>query len=259
MLKIDFKDVSFIRNGHPLLDNISWQVHEGQHWGILGLNGAGKSLLLQMITGALWPSAGSRSVLGETLGKTSVPDLQRRIGWVSFAIQSRFYAEDPIEEIVVSGKFASIGLYQPIDDTLRKQATQQLAALGIGHLINAPFKQLSQGEKQLVMIARALMANPEILILDEPCTGLDLFAREEFLHRIAALQQIAAPPTLIYVTHHTEELLPFFDHLLLLKAGQVHACGPRAQVFTERTLTEFYQKPIRIYPFANQRQIVLPK
>ncbi|OTN76310.1 hypothetical protein A5886_001387 [Enterococcus sp. 8G7_MSG3316] len=259
MPKIDFKHLTFIRNEQPLLDDISWQVDEGQHWGILGLNGAGKSLLLQMITGALWPSAGTRNVLGEILGKTSVPDLQRRIGWVSAAIQGKFYASDPIEDIVLSGKFASIGLYQHYDRALLEQAKHHLSSLGISHLIGAPFRQLSQGEKQLVMIARALMADPEIMILDEPCTGLDLFAREEFLHRISALQYAEHPPTFIYVTHHTEELLPFFDHLLLLKKGKVYASGPRKQVFTEDNLAAFYEKPITIYPFTEARQIVLPK
>ena len=259
MSKIDFKNVTFIRNKQKLLDNISWQVHDGQHWGILGLNGAGKSLLLQMITGALWPSSGQRVVLGEQLGKTSVPDLQKRIGWVSFAIQSKFYPTDLIEDIVLSGKFASISIYQHYDPVLLQEAKQHLRSLGIGHLIGAPFSQLSQGEKQLVMIARALMADPEIMILDEPCTGLDVFAREAFLNRISALQHVAQQPTYIYVTHHTEELLPFFDHLLLLKKGKIHALGPKKLVFTEKILADFYEKPISIHPFAAHRQIIFPQ
>ena len=235
MTILDFQQVSFVRDKNYLLKAINWQVKKNEHWAILGLNGAGKSLLLQMITGSLWPSSGQRTVLGERYGKTSVPDLQRRIGWVSSALQSKFYGRDLAEEIVL------------------------LADLGLSHLIHRSYHVLSQGEKQFVMIARAIMAQPEILILDEPCTGLDLFAREELLTRLQAFSQLPNTPTLLYVTHHTEELLPIFTHLLMLKNGKVHAAGQRETIFTEEVLTSFYDQPIILQPFSSNRVIVTPK
>lgn len=259
MTILDFQQVSFVRDKNYLLKAINWQVKKNEHWAILGLNGAGKSLLLQMITGSLWPSSGQRTVLGERYGKTSVPDLQRRIGWVSSALQSKFYGRDLAEEIVLSGLYSSIGLYASYEEEQLIQAKKLLADLGLSHLIHRSYHVLSQGEKQFVMIARAMMAQPEILILDEPCTGLDLFAREELLTRLQAFSQLPNTPTLLYVTHHTEELLPIFTHLLMLKNGKVHAAGQRETIFTEEVLTSFYDQPIILQPFSSNRVIVTPK
>ena len=259
MTILDFQQVSFVRNKNYLLKAINWQVKKNEHWAILGLNGAGKSLLLQMITGSLWPSSGQRTVLGERYGKMSVPDLQRRIGWVSSALQSKFYGRDLAEEIVLSGLYSSIGLYESYEEEQLIQAKALLTDLGLSHLIHRSYHVLSQGEKQFVMIARAMMAQPEILILDEPCTGLDLFAREELLTRLEAFSQLPNTPTLLYVTHHTEELLPIFTHLLMLKNGKVHAAGQRETIFTEEVLTSFYDQPIVLHPFSSNRVIVTPK
>ena len=258
MTILSFEGVSLRKNGQTLLHDIDWHIQPGEDWGILGLNGAGKSLLLQMIAGNLWPSTGKLMVLGEVFGQTNLPDLTRRIGWVAAALQNKFYPQDLAEEIVLSGKFASIGLWQSYQASELTAAKDLLAALGGSELIGKPYAVLSQGEKQLVLIARALLPQPELLILDEPCTGLDLFAREELLQRIARIKAHPDAPTVLFVTHHTEEILPSISHVLMLKAGEIVAQGPRTKLFTQEVLTNFYQKPISIQIYKKNRVIVYP-
>ena len=259
MTILSFEGVSLRKNGQTLLHDIDWHIQPGEDWGILGLNGAGKSLLLQMIAGNLWPSTGKLTVLGEVFGQTNLPDLTRRIGWVAAALQSKFYSQDLAEEIVLSGKFASIGLWQNYQASELTAAKDLLATLGGSDLIGKPYAVLSQGEKQLVLIARALMPAPELLILDEPCTGLDLFAREELLQRIARIKGRPDAPTVLFVTHHTEELPPFINRLLMLRHGKIYQQGSPQELLTASNLTEFYQKPIRLFSYQEKRVIVAPK
>lgn len=259
MTILSFEGVSLRKNGQILLQDINWQIQPGEDWGILGLNGAGKSLLLQMIAGNLWPSTGKLTVLGEVFGQTNLPDLTRRIGWVAASLQNKFYPQDLAEEIVLSGKFASIGLWQSYQASELTAAKDLLAALGGSDLIGKPYTVLSQGEKQLVLIARALLPQPELLILDEPCTGLDLFAREELLQRIERIKAQPDAPTVLFVTHHTEELLPFINRLLMVRQGRIYQQGIPQKLLTAPNLTEFYQKPIRLFPYQNERIIVAPK
>ena len=259
MTILSFEAVSLRKSGQTLLQDITWHIQPGEDWGILGLNGAGKSLLLQMIAGNLWPSTGKLTVLGEVFGQTNLPDLTRRIGWVAAALQSKFYPQDLAEEIVLSGKFASIGLWQNYQASELTAAKNLLATLGGSDLIGKPYAVLSQGEKQLVLIARALLPAPELLILDEPCTGLDLFAREELLQRIARIKEQPDAPTVLFVTHHTEELPPFINRLLMLRHGKIYQQGLPQDLLTAPNLTEFYQKPIRLFPYQKERLIVAPK
>lgn len=255
---ISFENVSLIREQHKLLSEINWQMQEKENWGILGLNGAGKTLLLQLITGSLWPSEGRLEVLGEVFGHTSIPELQKRIGWVSTALQYRIHESETTERIVLSGKFASIGIYQKYSVEDMERAKNILLSFDAKRLIGRPYKLLSQGERQIVLISRALMADPELLILDEPCNGLDLFAREELLARIDRLAAEKNSPALLFVTHHTEELLPTFDHLLMIRDGQIFAQGQRKALFTKENLSDFYQKPIRFQEITPERLMVLP-
>lgn len=258
MTILSFKQVSLIRQKKPLLKNINWQIEDHQNWAILGLNGAGKTLLLQLITGALWPSEGRLEVLGEVFGKTSIPELQKRIGWVSTALQYRIRNSELAELIVLSGKFASIGIYQKYSQQELEQAKSILRSFDAEHLIGRPYQLLSQGERQIVLIGRALMANPELLILDEPCNGLDLFAREELLMKIQLLAEQKNSPNLLFVTHHTEELLPLFNHLMMIKNGEIFAQGNRNELFTKEKLTAFYEKPIRFQEITKERLMVFP-
>lgn len=254
-----FEHVQFIRQRNRLLQDINWRINSGEDWAILGLNGAGKSLMLNMISGNLWPSEGKLTVLGEVFGQTSIPDLTRRIGWVSQSLQEKIHREEQAESIVLSGKFASIGIYQDYSKAELDAAKELLCSLGAEKLIGKVFQILSQGEKQIVLIARALMAKPELLILDEPCNGMDLFAREDLLVRIKKMKQAADAPSLLYVTHHTEEILPLLNHLLMLRGGQIFDQGRREVLLKEDVLNEFYRRPIEIHTMSDERLMVIPK
>lgn len=258
MQVISLENVQLIRNHKNLLKNIQWQVNQGENWALLGLNGAGKTLLLQIITGNLWPSSGKVTVLGEVFGQTSLPELSKRIGWVSSALQVRLRANDLAEQIVLSGKFASIGIYQKYQEKELNRAKELLTMLQADSLIGKTYGQLSQGERQIVLIARGLMAKPELLILDEPCNGLDLFARERLLQQISQLSRLHRAPTILFVTHHTEEILPFISHVCLLRSGEIYAQGPRESLLSTQTLQDFYQHSIKIEPYGRQRYLVTP-
>ena len=254
-----FEQVQFIRQQKALLQEIDWRIEAGEDWAVLGLNGAGKSLMLNMISGNLWPSSGKLTVLGEVFGRTSIPDLTKRIGWVSQSLQERIHREEQAEYIVLSGKFASIGIYQEYTTAELDEAKQLMASLGAKKLIGKVYQVLSQGEKQLILIARALMAKPELLILDEPCNGLDLFAREDLLSRIKEMKRTADAPSLLYVTHHTEEILPLLNHVLMIRDGKIFKQGKREELLQEKVLNDFYQRPITIHEMSDDRLMVIPK
>lgn len=254
-----FEKVQFIRQQHALLQDIDWRIKAGEDWAVLGLNGAGKSLLLNMISGNLWPTSGKLTVLGQVFGETSIPDLTKRIGWVSQSLQEKIHREEQAEYIVLSGKFASIGIYQNYSDADLEEAKQLLVSLGAKKLIGKVYQILSQGEKQIILIARALMAKPELLILDEPCNGLDLFAREDLLARIKQMKQTANAPSLLYVTHHTEEILPLLNHVLMIRDSKIFKQGQREELLSEEVLNDFYQRPITLHEMRGDRKMVIPK
>ncbi|MQS89228.1 ABC transporter ATP-binding protein [Companilactobacillus mishanensis] len=256
---LNFDNVSVRRGTRQILNDISWRVKAKENWAILGLNGAGKTTLLKMIHGDLWPTSGSLEVLGGKFGHISIPELKTKIGWVSTALQDELHPGDIVDEIVLSGKFASIGIYQDYSKDDMEQAQQLLRNLGGEKLLSKPYAVLSQGERQLVLIARALMTKPQLLILDEPCNGLDLFAREELLKRIQHIAESPDSPALLLVSHYTEEILPVFDHILLLRAGNVVATGQRKDLLSEENLTSFYQKPIAVQKIGATRVAVYPK
>ncbi|RQD70483.1 MAG: ABC transporter ATP-binding protein [Tindallia sp. MSAO_Bac2] len=243
---IKIEDVSLWRGSKFLLKNVNWQIEEGEQWAIMGLNGSGKTTLLNMINGYLFPSSGNVEVLGKTFGHYDLRELRKLIGWVSTAIQERFYLNESALDIVISGKEAVIGLF---DEPSRHDilvASDLLEQLGCIDYAHRPYQTLSQGEKQKVLIARALMAKPRLLILDEPCTGLDLFAREQLLRYIDKLSRQSEAPALIYVTHRTEEILPVFDKVLLMKDGGVFAAGRRNDLMTEELMNEFLEAPVSL-------------
>ncbi|WP_416353188.1 ABC transporter ATP-binding protein [Agrilactobacillus fermenti] len=255
---LEFQDVSVTRGQREILHHISWTVAVKQNWAILGLNGAGKTTLLKMIHGDLWPTTGQLEVLGGQFGHVNIPELKTRIGWVSTALQDQLHAWESVDQIVLSGKFATIGIYQETTAAEMAQARQLLTDLGGAKLLGKPYAVLSQGERQLVLIARALMAHPALLILDEPCNGLDLFAREELLTRVRQIAQQPDSPALLLVSHYTEEILPDFDHVLLLRKGQVIRAGQRADLLTQSVLSDFYQHQIQLQDLAGERVAVYP-
>lgn len=252
---IDVENVSVTRDSIYLLKEVNWSVKKGEHWAILGLNGSGKTTLLNMINGYFFPSKGQVRVLGKTFGKYDLRELRKSIGWVSTALQERLYGNESAEEIVISGKYGSIGLLNEVKEEDKKIAGSILDKLSSSHLGHRTYKTLSQGEKQRVLIARGLMSSPRLLILDEPCSGLDIFAKEQLLSDIENLSKTSDSPTLIYVTHDTEEILPLFKHTLLMRRGQVHSQGLTSKMLTEKNLSSFFETPIECY--KNRDRFVL--
>lgn len=241
---IQLKNVSYQRQKKTILKNINWTVNEGEHWALLGLNGSGKTTLLNIINGYIWPTAGEVSVLGKQFGTYPLGELRKIIGWVSSSMQEKLYGDEYTENIVLSGKFASPKLY---DDPEKEDIDRALAFMkefGLGNFIHRRYATLSQGEKQKVLILRALMANPKLLILDEPCTGLDVFAREHLLETVEQLSKQPHAPTLIYVTHHIEEILPVFKKTLMLRRGEVFKAGDTSDLLTEEQLADFFEAPL---------------
>lgn len=254
---IHLKDVTVIRNRKVLLKDITWDVKKGEHWSILGLNGSGKTTLLNVINGYIFPTSGTVEVLGQVFGKTYIPDLRKEIGYISSSLQLQLKEYEEVLSIVLSGKFASIGLYEAVEKKDVERGLQYLKLLQCEHLQSERYGILSQGERQRVLIARALMAEPKILILDEPCNGLDLLTREELLHIIEKISSQENAPTMIYVTHHVEEILPCFTKTLLLKKGQVFAKGDSSQLLTEQMLSNFYDHPVSIQKEQNRTWLAL--
>jgi len=242
---LSVENVTVRRGTAELLKHVSWGVRPGEHWAVLGLNGSGKTTLLNLLNGYFFPSEGQVTVLGRRFGAYDLRELRKQIGWVSTALQEKLHGTDTVEEVVLSGRFASVGLYDAPEAGDLTRAGQLLAQLGLCPMAGREYRTLSQGEKQKALVARGLMASPDLLILDEPCTGLDLFARQDLLASIGALG--AAPhPTLLYVTHHIEEVLPVFTHVLLLREGAVHSQGLKAQVLTQENLGDFFGRPVTL-------------
>ncbi|MBN2583514.1 MAG: ABC transporter ATP-binding protein [Planctomycetes bacterium] len=234
---IELSDITLIRDNRTILKNVSWRVRDGRHWALVGANGAGKTTLLQVVCGTLWPTEGDVRVLGERYGETDLRDLRREIGWFSAALEQRISPREVVRDLVASGKFATLGLvFDRPTRRDRARADELLEFMGCSHVARQTFGTLSQGERQKALICRALMPDPRLLILDEPCTGLDLAARERLLDSVDRLGRRRGGPTMIMVTHHIEEITPAFGHVLLLKDGQVAAQGPKADVLTAAAL-----------------------
>lgn len=243
---IDIEQVSWKRDNRYLLSNVNWQVRRNEHWALLGLNGSGKTTLLNIVNGYIWPTSGKVAILGQRFGETDLRELRQSIGWVSSSLQEKLYASDRAQHIVISGKYATIGLYEKLSDNDLARAEELMRTLGCAHLWDREYRTCSQGEKQKLLIARALMADPRILILDEPCNGLDLFSRERLLASVQDLALREDAPTLIYVTHHTEEIVPVFSHTLLLRRGEVFGQGETGKVMTAETLSAFFEAPVAV-------------
>jgi iron complex transport system ATP-binding protein len=243
---VEMKHVSWRRDQRKILNDINWEIQKGEHWCLVGLNGSGKTSILDLINGYHWPTNGEITVLDQKFGETDLRELRKRIGWVSTSMQQRLHGYESVENVVLSGKYASVGIYEKPKEEDYAQVQTLLEEWRCGHLSGRIYQTLSQGEKQKVLIGRALMASPDLLILDEPCTGLDIFAREQVLQMIDQIATRPDAPTLIYVTHHIEEILPCFTHALLLKQGQVAQKGQTKEVLTEEILSDFFQTSLSV-------------
>jgi iron complex transport system ATP-binding protein len=242
------------RGNTTILDDVSWRVESGEHWAILGANGSGKTSMLKALTGYLSPSAGEVSLLGRRYGTCDWRDLRLEIGVVMSAFATSIPPAEPALDTVVSGKFAQLDLWHRVSAADRAAGMRLLRANRLAALARREWLYLSQGERQRVLIARALMAKPQLLILDEPCAGLDPVARENFLQFIEQLAERARAgrngskrsPALVLVTHHVEEITPAFTHALLLRGGRVLAAGPRKQVLNSANLSATFGEQLRL-------------
>ncbi|MEC5186561.1 iron complex transport system ATP-binding protein [Geobacillus thermodenitrificans] len=244
---IRMNDVSWVRGERTILHGANWEVKEGEQWAILGLNGSGKTSLLNIVTGYQYPTRGEVEVLGYRFGQVSLPELRRQIGFVSSSLDQfhETLQAETVEDIIVSGKFATIGLYDAVTDDDRSMAESFIESFRLEALKGKRYATLSQGEKRKTLIARALMANPKLLILDEPTVGLDLLAREEMLSLIE--QIIARPCHVLYVTHYIEEIVESITHVLLLQDGRIAAAGRKEDVLTDERLSEAFRLHIRVH------------
>ena len=242
---ISLDNVSYIRNGKYILKDINWHVNRGEHWVILGPNGSGKTTTLNMVNGYIFPSQGHVKVLEFEFGHSSIIELRKRIGWVSSALSQFIPTNDYPLHIVLSGKFASLGLWEKVDDDDIARANEILDLLKIRHLAERKYGMLSQGEKQKVLIGRALMNHPDIIIFDEAFNGLDIFARHDMEITINELSE--GNITFILVTHKTDEILPVFGKALLLKDGQVHSQGDIDDMIQYDNLSDFYGANVDVF------------
>jgi iron complex transport system ATP-binding protein len=243
---LDIRNLTIRRSETRILDDLSWTVQKGEHWVILGANGSGKTSLLSSLTGYLSPTSGTMTVLGQTFGESDWRELRTHVGIVSSSVRQMLADHEPALLTVISGKYAMIDYWGSIKSADRAAATRILRTVEASHLADRRWEVLSQGERQRVLIGRALMAKPRLLILDEPCAGLDPVAREHFLAFVQRLGAQRGAPALIFVTHHVEEIVPVFSHALLLRQGRVLDFGEKDTVLTSRNLSQTFDAPLRL-------------
>jgi len=239
---VELAGVSIVRNGSTLINNIDWEVDESDRWVVIGPNGAGKTTLLQVISAQIHPSSGVAGLLGEVLGTVDVFELRPRIGLTSAALAERIPRGERVHDVVVSASYAVVGRWREEYDELdHERASELLAQLRIDRLANRTFGTLSEGERKRVQIARALMTDPELLLLDEPAAGLDLAGRESLVMTLSELAQDRYAPASVLVTHHVEEIPNGITHVMLLKAGEIVAAGPLRDTLTADNLTKTFE------------------
>lgn len=234
---VKLKNIRFERDDRTILNNISWTIEKNQHWALLGANGSGKTSLLKIITGYEWPTEGSVQVLDQSYGKCNLPELRKHIGWVSAALEHNLPEKDSAVEIVASGLDASMGIFRDMTKNEFAVAADSLAMVNARNCAEQKFGILSQGEQQRVLIARALINRPSLLILDEPCAGLDPAAKVRFLSDLSRLADSTDAPVMVFVTHHIEEIESWISRVMVLKNGEILSSGLKAEVLTTEILS----------------------
>jgi iron complex transport system ATP-binding protein len=246
-LLIDFRGVMLRRGGRSLVGPLDWQVELDERWVVIGPNGAGKTSLLRMAAAMEYPSGGTATVLGERLGRVDMGELRQRVGLSSSALAERVPDSELVRDLVVSAGYAVLGRWRErYDEVDYDRAVDTLESVGAEHLTDRTYGTLSEGERKRVLIARALMTDPELLLLDEPAAGLDLGGREELVARLSDLAADPDSPALVLVTHHVEEIPPGFSHCLILSEGQVVAAGLLNDVMTAENLSTAFGQSIAV-------------
>src|SRR5579859_5241449 len=241
------RGVEVRRDTSVLLRNVDWTAHEDERWILIGPNGAGKTTLLQVAAAAMFPTKGTVEILGERLGEVDVFELKPRIGLTSAVVAEQVPPAEKVIDLVLTASYGMLGRWrEDYDSADVTRAVELLDALGCAHLIRRKFATLSEGERKRVQIARAMMPDPELLLLDEPAAGLDLGGREDLLRRLTGLARNPKAPMMVLVTHHVEEVPDGFTHAMLLRRGSVLAAGPVAEVFTARNLSRCFGVQLEI-------------
>jgi iron complex transport system ATP-binding protein len=245
---VSLQDVTVIKAGKRLLDDVSWRILPGERWVLFGANGSGKTTLMEVVSSYLFPASGTVELFGERLGKADVRELRPRIGYVGAAPTALVRTTLPSVEVVLTGLHASFvdTRWHEYHDADWERARHCLDRLHAGHLAERQFGTMSEGEKKRVLIARSLMAQPDLLLLDEPAVGLDLGARERLIDSLRALADEDDPTPVVLVTHHVEEIPPGFDHIFLLAGGRSVGSGPIDQVLTAEHLSESFDVPLKL-------------
>lgn len=235
---IELNKVGYKTGYRYLLQDVSWKVNAGEHWVVFGMNGSGKTTLLSIITGFKHYTEGHMRIFGEEITNDNILTIRKKIGWVSASFFDKYYSKESALHIVLSGKSGTLGLDETVTLQDVRYAKELLEELQLGDCINHTFDMLSKGQRQNVLIARALFADPEILILDEPCTGLDIYNRSYLFRTIEALSK-RKTLTILYVTHYVEEILPLFDNMLLLRNGHMFSKGKTQELLTNEIMRPF--------------------
>ncbi|WP_129337788.1 ABC transporter ATP-binding protein [Cellulomonas endophytica] len=244
---LDLQSVTVRRGATTILDGLMFRVAEGERWVVLGRNGAGKTSLLQVCSGRMHPTSGTAHLLGERLGGVDVFELRPRIGLSSEALADRIPSGETVLDVVLTASYGYTGRWrEQYEEQDEDRARRLLEAFDVAALASRYFGTLSEGERKRVQIARALMSDPELLLLDEPAAGLDLGGREELVAALAELARDPRSPVIVLVTHHVEEIPPGFTHLLLLKDGRAHAAGPVEEVLTADNLSSTFGLPLAV-------------
>jgi iron complex transport system ATP-binding protein len=244
---LQLSDVSIIRDRNPILDHVTWSVDGAERWVILGPNGAGKTTLLQIAAALIHPSSGKALLLDDTLGAVDVFELRPRIGFASSAMGKRIPADETVLNVVLTAAYSVTGRWnEQYEDVDIRRAGRVLEEWKLGHLTERRFGALSDGEQKRVQIARAVMTDPEMLLLDEPAASLDLGSREELLQLLSGFASSDEAPAIIMVTHHVEEIPRGFTHALLLSKGAITAAGPLDEVITSEKLSETFGLPLEV-------------
>ncbi|TVX93096.1 ABC transporter ATP-binding protein [Paenibacillus agilis] len=241
---IHLDDVTFERQDRTIIYPLQWQMKAGEHWTILGRNGSGKSTLLEMILGYHFPTSGKVRVLGHTYGRCDVREIRKQIGYISQSLVEKLTMRDPVWEIVATGMQAHLRLFDKETDILKERAVEQLRMVRLAHLAEQSFGLCSQGERKKILLARVMMNNPKLLVMDEACAGLDLYEREMWLTDLSNL--LANDVHLVHVTHHLEEIVPLFTHVALLHKGKLVAAGPKEEVLSPEKLSKTFDLPIAV-------------
>ena len=238
---LELAGVSVRRGQATLLDGVDWSVEEDERWVILGPNGAGKTTLMQLCSAQIHPTSGVVGILGEVVGTVDVFELRPRIGWTSAAVADRIPRHELVRDVVVSASYGVVGRWRERYEELdHDRAAQLLEEVGAATLLDRTFGTLSEGERKRVQIARALMTDPELLLLDEPAAGLDLGGREDLVTTLSRLALDEYAPATVLVSHHVEEIPPGFTHALMLREGRVVAAGPLPHVMNAEQLSETF-------------------